>query len=83
MQAGVWSTPLAAAVAPAGDSLTLTLAAPPASGTAIQIHLSGQGPRPVMAVDGGPLDGWWDEPLSGSGRGRDVSLVRVWTPGAA
>ncbi len=78
-----WTPPLDSIVTAAGNAVTIALAAAPAADTSLQLHLLGAGRKPVMAIVGQPLDGWWDEPVSGAGRGRDVNAIRVWTPGVA
>ncbi|MCM8882040.1 MAG: hypothetical protein LC541_01730 [Candidatus Thiodiazotropha sp.] len=78
-----WTPPLASTVTVVGDVVTVALAAAPVADTRLQLHLIGGGPQPVMATTGQPLDGWWDEPISGAGRGRDINVIRVWTLGAA
>lgn len=77
-----WTSPLDSEVAIDGNTVTLTLTATRVVGTRLQIHLLGGGRKPIATQDGQPLDGWWDEPVSGPGRGRDVNVIRVWTPGA-
>jgi len=46
--------------------------------TTFQVHLTGEGARPIVTADGRPLAGWCDEPVPAAGRGRDVSVVRTW-----
>ncbi|PUB73448.1 MAG: hypothetical protein DBP03_12840 [gamma proteobacterium symbiont of Ctena orbiculata] len=82
LEATGWSAPLASSLTASGDQVSVTLDAAPVADTRLQLHLTGGGHQPVMGAAGQPLDGWWDEPVSGAGRGRDINLIRVWIPGA-
>ncbi len=44
----------------------------------LQFYLAGSNQKPIVSKAGMPLDGWWDEPVSGMGRGRDISFIRNW-----
>jgi hypothetical protein len=81
LEGGGWTAPLAVTVSAAGDQVSVALDAAPAADTRLQLHLIGGGPQPLMGSAGLPLDGWWDEPVSGAGRGKDINVIRVWTPG--
>jgi hypothetical protein len=64
----------------ANSSITVKLNEVWAEGTIYQLHVNGAGIKPIVTVDGRPLAGWWDEPVLGEGRGKDVSVVAKWAP---
>jgi hypothetical protein len=44
------------------------------------VVLKGAGEKPIATKEGDPLAGWWDEPTTAGGRGRDVSVVVSYKP---
>lgn len=81
LRTGGWEE-LTSAVSLAGEGRQLVVQPAGATpGERFQISLVGAGPRPLMAVDGGPLAGWLTDPPVRGGQGRDVGFVGNWMMG--